>query len=177
MVTPPDTAGELRLELQMVSELVTWFSDQGSPAVTAPVTVRAPDLAGLLAAPPTPARAAPSLTVVTDRATYQATDRQRLTVRLVNPGRPGNFDAYMILRGEDGDARFFDGERLALAGSGSWPAWVRRLPLPAEVTGRFTVLLQAPAPGRYTWDVVLTEPGRRRAVARAAATFTVDKGL
>jgi hypothetical protein len=183
MVTPPDTTGALTLEIQMVSELVTWFSNQGSPPVTAVVAVRAPqasDLARFLAVTPAVNRSTPSLTVVTDRAVYrsagQAADRLRLTVGLTNPGRPSSFDAYMVLRSEDGHAWFFDGERLAPAGPGPRQAWIRRLPLPSEVTGRFTISLSTLAAGRFTLDVVLTEPDQSQALARAATTFTFEKG-
>lgn len=181
MVTPPSTGGERTLEIQMVSELVVWFSSQGSPPVTASVAVRAPcapDLGGLLAAVPEEARGAPSLAVATDRTAYQAADRLALTVRLANPGPPRSFDAFMVVREAGGRAWFFDGERLHPAGPPPWPPWIRRLPLPAAVTGRFTLPVSALAAGRlgrFTWGVVLTEPGGSRPVAQASTTFTVKR--
>ena len=48
----------------------------------------------------------------------------------------------------------------------AWPPWVKELPLPARVDGRFAVKLDGLPPGAYRGHVVLTEPGGYRAVAR-----------
>jgi hypothetical protein len=173
-IMPPGEAGDYALVLDLVSEHVTWFSAQGGQPLAAGLRVLDLDPARLLAAPPGPEAAAPSVSVATDRPAYRRGDVLGLAIELRNPERPRSFDAYLILQGPGGEMWFYDGYGLSGPERRPWAAWATRLPLPARITGRFAVPTAALAPGRYAWHLALTEPGAHGSRARASAAFTLD---
>ena len=173
-VSAPADPGEYTLVVDMVSELVTWFSERGSKRIEATVRVVPLDVDQFLSAPMAPVDPKPVATVATDRTAYRQRDPLELVVTLAYPHRPLGYDAYLILRGPDASALIFDGQRLSTAAGGPWRAWLKGLPVPAKATARFSLPLVSLAPGAYRWHVVFTAPGTYRAVARAAAPFTLE---
>jgi hypothetical protein len=177
-VSAPADPGEYTLVVDMVSELVTWFSARGSKRIEATIRVVPLDVNQLLSAPMASVDPKPVATVATDRTAYRQRDPLELMVTLTYPHRPLRYDAYLILRGPEASAQasalIFDGQRLSAAAEKPWRAWIKGLPLTAKATARFSLPLVPLAPGAYQWHVVLTEPGTYRAVARAAAPFTLE---
>lgn len=174
-VLAPATPGEHTLVLDMVSEGVTWFADRGSEPVRRRVRVTRPEASQLLSAPAAVDESRPGASIVASRASYRRGDPLGMQVALRYPHRPRKYDAYLLLQGPAGsEIRLFDGQRIAAPAQPPWPAWVRNLPLPAQVTGQFTLSLPDLAPGSYRWHVVLTEAGTHRVAARASAAFDVE---
>lgn len=173
MIAPPDP-GDYTLVLELVSELVTWFSDQDVEPVKVAVRVLSPDFHQLTAEPPEVGGASPALAIATDRPWYRRGEVLHLTVELVNPHRPQSLDVYLALRGPDGRVFFFDGHGLFPSDQGPWAAWVKGIPLPAQAAGRFTLPLSGLSPGPYTWHLVLTESQTYHVRAKAATTFTLE---
>lgn len=170
-VAVPAAPGDYTLTLDLVSEAVTWFAGQGQRPVTVAVKAKPIDVDAVLSTPlHVDARSA---TIATDRAAYRRDDTVRLTVELGNPGRPGQFDAYLVGQGPDGRVWFFDGHRLFRFTGAPWIPWCRQLPFPARATGRFEMPTATLDPGAYRWHVVLTESGTLQQIARGATTFSI----
>lgn len=170
----PSDPGAYTLVLELVSELVTWFSEQGIEPVKVALRVLSPDFDRLAVEPPAVGGASPSLAVATDRPWYRQGETLHLRVELVNPHRPQSLDVYLALHGPDGRVFFYDGKGLSPSSKGPWAAWVKGIPLPAQVTGRFTLPLSGLPAGLYTWHLVLTEPETYHVRAKAATTFTLE---
>lgn len=169
-VRVPSEPGRYRLVVEALSDRVTWFSAQGTPPVTATISVAPAALAHVLAhrAPAEPGP--PSVAITTDRAAYGPRDTVALEVRLRNPGRPRGFDAYLVLEGTDAQW-LHDGQALTPWTGGPWPPWIKGLPLPARVRSRLAIPADLVPPGRYRWHIVLADSGTGGVVASAAAAF------
>jgi len=169
----PPVPGDYTLTIDLVSEAVTWFADQGATPIRATISVRAVDperfLLERLATGPSP-----TATISTDRASYHRGDTLHLTMELRNPHRPRWGDGYLVRQGPDGDVWFYDGRDPPRPAKLPWATWARALPLPASATGRFALPLSDLRPGVYRWYIVLTEPGTYRPITRAATTFNVE---
>jgi uncharacterized protein YbaR (Trm112 family) len=169
----PAAPGAYTLVIDLLSDRVTWFSDQGSVPVRRTVTVQPADLSHVLAQPRLAEPHKPHVAVATDRSSYRPGDLIRLEVRLRNPGRPRGFDAYLVLRGPEASQFIYDGQVLTRWTGGPWPAWVKGLPLPARGSGRFAISLASLPGGRYIWYFVLTESGTFQVLAAASTGFDV----
>ena len=174
-IIAPIQPGDYTLVLDLVSEFVAWFADRSLKPVRLAVSVLPRDVTPMLSGPITSLAQAPVARITTDRASYPGAGPLDLSVKLANPGHPRRFDAYLILEKGDGQALFFDGHTMPDSVGTVWPPWVKGLPLPARVSGRFAIKLGDLPPGAYRWHVVLTEPGGYRAVARAATEFTIEQ--
>jgi hypothetical protein len=170
-VAVPAAAGDYTLTLDLVSESVTWFADQGQRPVTTAVKVKPLEVDALLSTPLRVERPT-SATISSDRAAYGRQDTIRLTVELENRGRPGQFDAYLVGQGPGG-VWFFDGRQLFRPPVQGWIHWCRWLPFPARATGRFEISAATLDPGAYRWHVMLTESDTVRPTARGTTVFTV----
>ncbi len=176
-IPAPANPGEYTLVLDLVSEGVSWFAERGQPALKTEVKVRPLDMTRALSEP-VPASSLARAAIATDRDSYRRDDVLHLAVDLTGPPQPRRFDAYLIITTPDGGAIFYDGRSRAAATKENWVPWVKRLPLPARVTGRFDLPLAGLAPGGlppglYVWHVALTEPGTHHILARAGAPFTI----
>lgn len=172
-VPVPAAPGDYTLTLDLVSELVTWFAGRGARPATFAVRVRPVDLDRVLSAPLAADAPSRTATIAADRPAYGRGDPVRLTIRLVNPHRPGQFDGYIIGQGPQGALWFYDGRRTFRFEEHGWVAWSRRLPMPARVTGHFTLPPGTLAPGNHRWYVVLTDAGTYRPLARGGTAFSV----
>jgi len=170
-IPSPATAGDYTLTIDLVSELVTWFADQGHPSIRVSVKVLPRDSARLLSETVAVDGRSPDVTISTDRTSYRRGDTLRLTVELTNPHRPGRFDGYLMLQSPDGTMLFYDGRRPP--SPGSWLPWIRDIALPARAIGHFALPVSTLAGGTYQWHVVLTEPGTYHGLAKAATGFTI----
>jgi hypothetical protein len=170
----PLVPGDYTLTIDLLSENVTWFADQGGPPIRMAVKVRPLDLEHFLSEPVGIVGRAPALAISTDRSSYRRGETLRLTMDAFNPYYPGRFDAYLLRQGPDGDVWSYDGRQLLRATEGGWISLIRDLPLPARATRRVALPLSDLAPGAYRWHVVLTEAGTYRQVAKAAAAFSVE---
>jgi hypothetical protein len=171
VVRAPDAPGTYTLVLDMVSEGITWFESQGHTPERLQVVVEPLDVAhvlGRLAHGATAHRLVAA--VATDRRSYAAGERLRLTVRLDNPRMRG-VDAYLILEGPGG-AWSFDGQTLAPSG-GAWRPWLRSIPMPARLESRHAISLPAVPAGDYAWHALVTEAGSFRLLAAARAELRV----
>jgi hypothetical protein len=133
-VTPPPAAGSYILELGLVSELVTWFSDVGTPPLKLIVDVRA-DLrqafATLIEQLKIPVGDAPVLALSADRVS----DLSRLTLTAKIGERSWVVDAYLVLQGPDGALSFYDGQGLVPRGKGAWPPLAKGVELRERTRG------------------------------------------
>jgi hypothetical protein len=172
-VAVPPAPGDYTLTFDLVSESVTWFADQGQRPVTAAVTVRPLEIDGMLSTPLRADARSAAATISTDRASYGRGDTIRLAVELRNPGRPGQFDAYLLGQGPERRVWFFDGRQLSRPTGEAWIPWARRLPFPARASGRFEMAAARLEPGAYRWHVVMTESDTVRPMARGTTVFTV----
>jgi len=170
----PLAPGDYTLTIDLLSEYVTWFADQGRPPIRVPVKVRPLDLEHFLSEPVGLVGRAPTVAISTDRSSYRLGETLRLAMEAVNPYYPGRFDVYLLRQGLDGDVWFYDGRRLLRATEGRLISLIRDLPLPARATRRVALPLSDLAPGAYRWHVVLTEAGTYRQVAKASAAFSVE---
>jgi hypothetical protein len=173
-VACPPVPGDYGLTIGLVSEIVTWFADQGAPPVRVAIRIRPLDPARFVSERLTSATSVPAVTISTDRSSYHRGDPLHLTIELRNPHRPRQFDGYLARQGPDGEVRFYDGRDEPRPATGPWVAWGRDLPVPARATGRFTLALSDVGPGVYRWYIVLTEPGSYRPIAKGVTTFTVE---
>lgn len=173
-IPPPPVPGDYTLTIDLVSELMTWFADQGQNPVRIAVRVRPADPEHFLSKPVGTVGSSPAVTISTDRASYRRGDTLHLTVNLRNPDQPSQFDAYLARRGPDGAVWFYDGNQPPRPAVGSWVAWARQFAMPARATGRFALPLSTLVPGVYHWHVVLTEPGTYRPLAKSTTTFSVE---
>ena len=170
----PLVPGDYTLTIDLLSENVTWFADQGGPPIRMAVKVRPLDLEHFLSEPVGIVGPAPAMAISTDRSSYRRGETLRLTMDAFNPYYPGRFDAYLLRQGPDGDVWSYDGRQLLRATEGRWISLIRDLPLPARATRRVALPLSDLAPGAYRWHAVLTEAGTYRQVAKAAAAFSVE---
>jgi hypothetical protein len=168
----PPKPGAYTLTIDLVSEAVTWFADQGTTPIRAIVAVRAVDPRRFLSEPLANGPA-PTAALSTDRASYRRGEVLHLTMELYNPHRPRWGDGYLLRQGPDGDVWVYDGRYPPRPADLPWPTWGRALPLPARATGQFALPLSDVVPGVYRWYIVLTEPGTYRPITRAATTFSV----
>ena len=173
-VVAPAGPGDYTLTLDLVSESVTWFAGQGQHPVTAAVKVKPLDVDDVLSTSLPLGARSPAATISTDRASYGRRDTIHLAVELRNPGRPGQFDAYLLGHGPERRVWFFDGRQLFRPTGGAWIPWARRLPFPARASGRFQMRAELLEPGAYRWHVVLTESDTVRPMARGTTVFTVE---
>jgi hypothetical protein len=170
----PLVPGDYTLTIDLLSENVTWFADQGRPPIRVAVKVQPLDLEHFLSEPVGTVGRAPAVAISTERSSYRRGETLRLTMEAVNPYYPGRFDAYLLRQGPDGDVWFYDGRQLLRATEGRWISLIRDLPLPARATRRVALPLSDLNPGAYRWHFVLTEAGTYRQVAKAAAAFSVE---
>jgi hypothetical protein len=169
----PAAPGRYTLVVELFSDRLTWFSDQGSAPIRRAVIVHPPEVSRVLAQAVPADRLWPRVALTTDRLSYRPRDPVQLNARLRNPGRPRGFDAYLVLSGPNGSQFLYDGQVLTRWTGGPWRPWVKGLPLPARVTGRFAVSLASLPAGRYRWHLVLTEPTTYRVVSAATAECDV----
>ena len=174
-IVAPIPPGDYTLILDLVSEFVAWFGDEGQQPIRRSVRVLPRNVTRILSEPITTSAPAPLARVATDRPSYRADETMTLNVAIENHHRPGRHDAYLILQQPDGQVLFFDGRAMPRPSLEEWLPWVRALPLPARASARFTLPVSALAPGGYRWHVVLTEPGAYRPVAHATAGFTIER--
>jgi hypothetical protein len=172
-IRAPDVPGRYTLILDMVSEGVTWFEQQGHAPERLAVVIDPLDVTRVLDRPARPDGHVPKATVATDRESYVAGERLLLTVGVDNPRMRG-VDAYLILEGP-GVAWSFDGQTLVRS-AGTWRPWLRGLPVPARLQGRYALALPRMPPGAYSWHAVITEPGSYRPIAAARARLRVRAG-
>jgi hypothetical protein len=172
-IIAPALPGDYTLVLDLVSELVAWYGDHGQKPIRLPVRVLPLDITRMLSEPIRTTASAPLATLATDRPTYRSDETLDLIVTLEYPHYPRSFDAYLILEQPDGQPLFFDGHSRPRPAEAAWPPWVRGLPLPARVNGRFAIPLSMFATGSYRWHLLLTAPGAYHAVARAAVEFRI----
>jgi hypothetical protein len=170
-IMAPEAAGDYELVLDLVSHWVTWFADRGTVPLRIPIRVRPLDAATLLREPIAADGKAPQAKIATDRTSYGRGDAIELSVDLWNPQRPARFDGYLILAAPDGSAMFYDGHEDVGVTSGTTVPWARALPLPARVSGRFSVSLSRLQPGDYEWHLLLVGTNGRGVVTRAATSF------
>jgi hypothetical protein len=172
-ITAPTTPGDYTLVVDMLSEGVTWFSGQGTQPVRIAVTVLPLDVARMLSGPLRSMRRPPRARLATDRSSYRRDETLRLRLAVRYPEYPRTFDLYYVLEPPDGRPLFFDGLTLPRHADATWPVLGRDLPLPARMTGDFTLPLSSLSPGPHRWHVILTDPGSYRPLVRATTEFTI----
>lgn len=159
----PDDPGAYTLVLDMVSERLTWFEQRGSAPIRLPVTVEPLALDRVLARAPAPLdEAQPSVALAPGEPRQAPDDPLRLDVTVANP-RMRAIDAYLLLE-DDSGTWSFDGQQLS-ADRRTWRPWLRSMPVPARVHGRFTLPPPRGLGRRYAWHAVVTEPGTYQVLA------------
>lgn len=174
-ILPPPVPGEYVLTIDLVSEGVTWFADQGGRPLTFAVRVRPVELDHFLAQPGVAMGRVPTVTISTDQASYHRGETLRLTVEARDPHYPPNkVDVYLLRQGPDGVVWFYDGRRRFVPDDNAWVPLVRDRPMPGLAIGRFALPLSSAAPGAHRAHVVVTAAGTYRPLAKATAAFRVE---
>jgi hypothetical protein len=180
-ITPPAEPGAYLLEVGLVSEPVTWFSERGSGPIEVTVN-RTPTLpqqaeafSGLWEQLRIVADDIPSLALSTDQSRYQTSGVLHLSLAGSVGERPWLVDVYLLLRGPAGALWFYDGHRLVRSDGCEWTPLAKAAPL-KKGRGSGPVLdlaLAGMPPGRYTWHLLLTKVEGYRIVADAVTDFEV----
>ncbi len=182
-IEAPETPGTYTLELGLVSELVTWFSDVGAQPLRLTVSVKPTPgvvFAEVVERLRSPETGAPRLALSTIAPRYRAADVLPLT--LTGSGskqnRPWVVDAYLALEGPGGALWFHDGRRLVRHRGGPWTGLAKGVALgPGTISSlALSIPLRGRGPGTYTWYLLLTNVASDRVIADARASFDILPG-
>jgi hypothetical protein len=177
-MTPSPRAGDYVLELGLVSEHVTWFSDQGSAPLT--VALRVVDAEGFRAEPSQAVSDPPQLVISTPRPRYRQGEVLEMRGDLVNADRERTVDVYLALVWPDGQVSFWNGNKLFVDPQDPWVPLVKGVHLVKGVRLTqypFLTLKSGGLPsGRYTGYLILTEANTCRAIAQAQTSFLLETG-
>jgi hypothetical protein len=180
-ISPPWESGDYILELGLVSELVTWFSDQGVEPLKVAVRVVhsgrdnfEQSLATQVKAIDTP----PKLAVTTDRPRYRHGDRLHVLIDAINPDRTHTVDAYLALLWPDGHIFFRDHSGSLMVSEGSWTPLAKGIILAKgiQLTNQPLLALNLVdmPPGSYICYLILTEPNTYKIISKAETLFTLE---
>jgi hypothetical protein len=179
-IPPPMEPGEYRLEVGLLSELVTWFADQGVKPFRAAIHVVNPsgDFEHVLAEQLKAVGDPPRLAIATDQPRYRPGDRLRVRGDVVNAGSARTIDAYVALAWPDKRVSFGIGNGVLGDLRGSWVPLAKGMGL-AE-GGRLVALPLLDLPlvnmpsGPYTCYLLLTELNTFDIIAKAQVLFRLE---
>ena len=180
-ISPPPESGHYILELGLVSELVTWFSNQGVEPLKVAVRVvhsRRDNFERSLAAQAKAIDNSPKLVVTTDRPRYRHGDRLQVLIDAVNPDWTHTVDAYLALLWPDGRIFFRDHSGSLTASEGSWIPLAKGIVLAKgiQLTNQSLMALNLVdmPPGSYMCYLILTEPNTYKIISKAETLFTLE---
>jgi len=175
-IPSPSTPGTYTLELGLVSERVTWFSDVGTPPVRLLVKVRSASGVGfedLVTRLRLPVDNPPTIALSAHRtgAAY------RFETTWKGTGSPWVADAYFAMRAPDGSFWFYDGQRLVPWDRGWWIPLATGVHIPKDFPDRraFGDVSMVGMPlGTYTYVLALTQPDSYRVIADARGSLEIS---
>lgn len=175
-IAPPGKPGVYLLELDLVSEHVTWFSEVGTPPLRLTVDVQTDSrvaFTNLLDRLRSPVPDAPHLVLSADRVG----DAVRLTLAGSVGERSWMVDAYLLLQGPEGTLWFYDDDRrLVPRRKGTWIPLAKGVELRKGTRGSTPLVslsLAGMRPGTYTWYLLLTGADSYRTIAEARTSVEV----
>jgi hypothetical protein len=172
-ITPPPRRGIYGLELDLVSEHLTWFADVGAAPLRLTVEVRdtpAPDFRTVLEQLRVQRSKAPRSTLSVERAS----DVYRFTGRWQTREGSKGLDIYLVFQQLGGGLWFYDGRRLVPRTGMWWTPWALGSSMPTnEDVPLASVRSPELPPGRYRAYLVSTEPDSYRVIASAETSFEV----
>jgi hypothetical protein len=186
-ITPPGWPSDYVLEVGLVSEAVTRFSDQGTDSLKMAVRIMNPvnsDFEYALAKQVKAIDDPPQLAITTDQPRYWLGGRVRVLVNLANAARGHPVDAYFAVVWPDGRVSFQDHSGFVMEPKGIWKPLVKDFRLTQGQLIKQPLLdLQLPQPpfqegnmpsGCYTCYLILTEPDTFQVIAVARALFALE---
>jgi hypothetical protein len=180
-ITPPMEPGEYRLELGLVSELVTWFADQGVEPFRFAIRVLPPrggEFDRLLAEQVKAVGDPPRLAMATDQPRYRPGDRLHVSGDVLNAGSARTVDAYVALAWPDKRVSFGIGNGVLGDLRDSWVPLAKGMGLAQG--GRLVAIPLLDLPlvtmpsGPYTCYLILTELNTFHIIAQAQVRFTLE---
>jgi hypothetical protein len=171
---PPSRPGVYMLEIGLVSEHVTWFSDVDSAPIRLVVEVQAGDLR-MLANEPEAAASPVKVGALTALSIQRAGDVHRMSVTW---GMVGAVDVYLSLQARDGSLWFHNGRGLVPRRSGWWIPFATGLNIqttPQRTGAVSTFSLAGLPPTEYIYEFVVTEPDSYRTIAAFRGSFDATK--
>jgi hypothetical protein len=186
-ITPPSWPSDYVLEVGLVSEAVTWFSDQGTDPLKMAIRVVIPvdsDFEYALAKQVKAIDDAPELAITTDQPRYWLGGRVRVMVNLANAAHGYAVNAYFAVVWPDGRVSFQDHSGFVMEPDGIWTPLVKNFALTRGQLIKQPLLdLKLPQPrfqegnmpsGCYTCYLILTEPDTFQVIATARALFSLE---
>ena len=164
----PRMPGDYTLTIDLLSENVTWFADQGGPPIRMAVKVRPLDLEHFLSEPVGIVGRAPAVAISTDRSSYRRGETLRLTMDAFNQYYPGRF--LRRTPASSRDRRWVDlpdprpataGARDPPSGAAAFGSRPRRLPLVCRADRGGDISASSQSRGRF----------QRRAVSAASPSL------
>ncbi|HEX9428913.1 MAG TPA: hypothetical protein VF944_00900 [Candidatus Bathyarchaeia archaeon] len=180
-IPSPREPGQYTLEIGLVSEGVTWFSDQGIQPLQVAVHVLSPptqNFESLVAKDLKTVEDPPHIAIASNLLYYRGGDVCQVTVNVVNQNRPRIVDTYLALAWPNGRLEFWDGNKFLSYTAGPWIPLARRV----ELVQGFRIanqpllqwkLIDMPS-GPYTLYLILSESNAFRVIATAQASFELE---
>jgi hypothetical protein len=186
-ILPPGWPSDYTLEVQLVSEAVTSFADQGTAPLRLAIRVENPikgdfedTLAGQMKAIDNP----PELVITADQPRYWPGGRVRLMMNLGSAAHGYPVDAYLAVVWPDGRVSFQSESGFVREPKGIWMPLAKRLRLAKGPLPEFPLLdLKLPEPlsqrghmpsGCYACYLILTEPDTFRVIVTARTLFSLE---
>ena len=186
-IAPPSRPSDYVLEVGLVSEAVTWFSDQGTNWLKMAIRVVNPvnsEFEDALAKQVNAIDDPPQLAITTDQLRYWLGGHVRVIVNLANAAHEHLVDAYFAVVWPDGRVSFQDHSGFVMEPNGLWRPLVKNFRLTKEQLIKQPLLdLHLPHPrlqggnmpsGCYTCYLLLTEPDTSQVISTARALFSLE---
>jgi hypothetical protein len=180
-ITPPLESDNYILELGLVSELVTWFSDLGVEPLKVAVRMAHSGhnrFEQLLAMPMKGIDNPPKIAITTDQPRYRHGHHLHMIITGGNPDHAHIVDAYLAFAWPDGRIFFHDHNGVLRESGGPWIPLAKGLLLAKglQLNNRPLMelhLVDMPY-GSYTCYLILTEPNAYKIITKAETLFTLE---
>jgi len=186
-IAPPAWPSDYVLEVGLVTEAMTWFSEQGTDQLKMAIRVVNPvnsEFEDALAKQVDAIDDPPQLAITTDQLRYWLGARVRVIVNLANAAREHLVDAYFAVVWPDGRVSFQDHSGFVMEPDGIWKPLVKNFAFtPGQLIQQPLLDLKLPQPllqegnmpsGCYTCYLILTEPDTYQIIATARALFWLE---
>jgi hypothetical protein len=174
-------SGDYILELGLVSELVTWFSDLGVEPLKVAVRVAHSGhdrFEQWLAMPIEAIDNPPKIAITTDQRRYRHGDRLHMIIAGGNPDRAYIVDAYLAFAWPDKRIFFHDHSGVLREAEGPWIPLAKGIELAKGIQFNNRSLMDLPLVdmphGSYTCYLILTEPNTYKIITKAETQFTLN---
>jgi hypothetical protein len=186
-IAPPAWPSDYTLEVGLVTEAMTWFSEQGTDPLKMAIRVVSPvnsDFESALAQQVKVIDDPPQVTITLDQPRYWLGRQVRVMVNIANGARGYPVDAYFAVVWPDGRVSFQDHSGFVMEPEGIWKPLVKNFAFTqGQLIQQPLLDLKLPEPlfqegnmpsGCYTCYLILTEPDTYQIIATARALFWLE---